>query len=110
MADTIIPITTIAGSAPQEQIFFYTQFELYKIWFSTAMLVIAIFILTFIVYRWQRNQYKRYMYEQDVAEARASGKSIANIPVPVYKKAVNKPLILAFGVFIVVAGIIQFIM
>ena len=49
------------------------------------------------------------MYEQDVAEARAAGKNIASIPVPKYQKVVNKPLIVAFGAFVLVAGIVQFV-
>ena len=104
-----ILIPTPVSGDPSGQIVFYTQFELYKIWFSGALLAIAVIILTFIVYRWQRNRYLRWMYEQDVAEARAAGKNIASIPVPKYQKVVNKPLIVEFGAFVLVAGIVQFV-
>jgi hypothetical protein len=107
-SEIVIP-TLAAGQAPSTQVIMYSQFELYKIWFSTAMLVMAILILTFIAYRWQQNRYKRWVYEQDVEEAKRIGKSVSSIPAPIYKKVINKPLILAFGVFICAAGIIQFV-
>lgn len=91
------------------QIAFYTQQELTKIYVSGAVLVIAILVITFYLYKWYTARYRNWVRKQEREEKIKAGYKISfeeEIPLD----TPNKKILFIVGIVIIVVGAIQAIL
>ena len=101
--------TKVISDAPVN---FYTDSEILKIEIAGAILVIAILLITYAMYKWYMGRYTRWLRSKEIEDKMALGVATQDDldeldkPVP----GVNKGMMFAFGILIMAAGAVMYLM
>jgi len=98
--------------ASAKEVLYYSESELTKILIAGGVLVLAILLITYALYKWYMQRYYRWKRNERIREKMAE-KTVTdddlqelNMPLP----GINKALMFGAGLLVMVAGVVMIIM
>jgi hypothetical protein len=88
----------------------YTSTELLKIYISGAILVIAVLLITYYLYKYANAWYARRLQKAEMEERAAKGFVTRIEELPPVAVGINKNIFLVIGLAIILIGIVQMAM
>ena len=91
---------------------FYTDAEILKIEVAGGVMVLAILVITYALYKWYMMRYYRWQRNEKIREKMEAGtvtdEDLAELEMPL--PGINKGLMAAAGILVIIAGVAMYLM
>ena len=94
--------TRVVSSTP---VSFYTASEILKIEVAGGIMILAILVLTYTLYRWWNSKYKAWLKQEELQDRIEAGEVPDPTEYPALPKGVNKTALYVVGGLVILAGL-----